>query len=195
MTLELTPIAAGPHLCTIADVRAADRALADTAKYPDARIIAAIETAEENLEREAHVAFIPRTCTYTTVGDGGTRLSLPHCAIRSLTSATVGGTALLATIVVREWGALDYALGWTKDKTVVVVYEHGEDAPPAPIVRSCVILAVEELIPSSIPARATATTIGDQMFRVTVAGRDGAFGIPYVDTAIKRFGRRRPVIA
>lgn len=193
------PVTYGAHLCTIAQVRAADRALADTAKYPDAKITEAIETAEQTIEQAAHVAFIPHERTYTTLGSGTARLLLPDNAIRAVTSVMVGGVALteaeLAALVVREWGAIDRSVIWTADAAIVVTYQHGLDTPPGPIMKSCIILAVEELIPSAIPARATATTVGDQMYRITVAGRDGETGIPYVDTAIARFGRKRPAMA
>ena len=62
---------------------------------------------------------------------------------------------------------------------------------PGPIARAAVILCREYLAATELPGRATATSIGDQMFRLTVAGRDGATGLPEVDSAVEQFGRRK----
>jgi hypothetical protein len=73
---------------------------------------------------------------------------------------------------------------------VTVHYVHGYNYPPGAITRAGLILSREYLIKSDIPGRATATTVGDQLFRITVAGRDGVTGLPEVDAAIAQFGRK-----
>lgn len=189
----------GGFLFELGDLRAANRVLSDGTKYPTERLDDARVSAEQMIEEAAQVAFVPRGRTVTVLGSGIYRLILPDNAIRRIVSVTIDGTALtadeLAALVIREWGAVDSANVWTKDATIVVTYEHGLERAPGPISRAAIILAVEELIESGIPSRATATTIGDQTYRITVAGRDGVTGIPYVDSAIAQFGRKRPAIA
>lgn len=185
------------HICTITDVRDHNRALQDSTKYQDSKILDAIEVAEQIMEEAAMVAFVPREKTVTLYGDGTRTLILPDVEVATIDAMSVNGVALteteLASLVVRKSGLLT-GMYFTAGAELTITYTHGFTTPPAPIVRACITLAVEALIPSTIPARATATTVGDQFFRLTVAGRDGVTGIPEVDSAIEQFGRRRPVL-
>lgn len=185
------------HICTITDVRDHNRALSDSSKYSDSKILDAIEVAEQIMEEAAMVAFVPREKTVTLYGDGSRTLLLPDVEVATIDAMSVSGVALtegeLANLVVRKSGLVT-GMYFPSGAELVITYTHGFASPPAPIVRACIILAVEALIPSGIPSRATATTVGDQFYRITVAGRDGVTGIPEVDSAIDQFGRRRPVL-
>ncbi len=185
----------GGHLFEIAELRAFDVALASTAKYTASLVRAARTAAEQRLEQAAHVAFVPRARRYSTVGDGSYRLLVPDTALRGVPrEASIDGTALTAeeldALIVREWGAFDRedAL-WTQGDAVEVWYEHGLDAPPEPVRSAAMVLAREYLVASSLSSRAVteATEIG--FFRLSIAGRDGATGIPEVDEVIREFGR------
>lgn len=191
----------GGFLFSIADLRARDTAFADTVKYPEADL-AEVRTAVEMViegEKAAAVAFVTRGRRATLDGSGRDSLRLPDFEARSVLSITVDGTAWtgddLTSIIVdddrlyRPGGAL-----WpTGRRNVIVHYTHGRNFPPAPIRRAGLTLAREYVSDpkNGFPARATATSIGDQMFRLTIAGRDGVTGLPDVDAAIGDHGRHR----
>lgn len=190
----------GGYLFEIADLRAFDSVLASTTKYPADKLRAARTAAEQRFETAFHLSFVPRGRRYTAVGDGGTRLRVPDNALRSLRAATLGSVALtvdeVAAIVTREWGAFDRDDGnlWDSGEVVTIWYEHGEDSPPAPVSQAVMVLAREYMVASSLSSRAVteATEIG--FFRLSIAGRDGATGIPEVDEVGREFGRPRPGI-
>lgn len=190
---------AGGYLFEIADLRASDPALADTVKYPGAACRAARTAAEERFEGAARVAFVPRGRRVTLRGDGSYRLELPDNACRRVVSVSIDGTALdagaLAELELREWGALDRPSLWPAGSSIAVYYEHGEDAPPAPVREAAMLLAREYLVRSAISSRAVVEQTDVGAFRLSVAGRDRPTGIPDVDAVIEAFGRRRPRIA
>jgi hypothetical protein len=211
-TLELV----GGHIFEIADLRAMDRAFADTTKYPNALLRAVRIAVEETFEssRASQVCWVPRGRRVTLDGTApdfarayspllygnDTRcLTVPDYEVRSVYSVSIDGTALTQ----QEIADIDIAdnVLWRKagvqwpswpygHKNIVLHYECGYDRPPAAITRAALILGREYLVKSDLPSRATATSIGDQIFRLTIAGRDGITGIPDVDAAIDQFGRK-----
>lgn len=188
---ESSPVAT--HYFTIAELRAfRPRELENAVKYPDAKLDEARSVAESAFEKAARVAFVPRSATTTLIGHDGDTLVVPSHVLRSVQAVTIDGVALtadqLSALKVRSWGGIVRATGWDDGAEIVVTYSHGYDAPPAPVKDAVMKLAVEAAIPSAIPARATAQNVGDQYFRITVAGRDGHFGIPDVDLVLKDYG-------
>lgn len=181
------------HYFTLAELRAMDAAFASTTDYLDSDLTEIQSTVEEAIECAAHVAFVPRTATATVSGDGGTRIFLPNFEVSAVTAATVDGTALtsteLAAITINDAILYREACWASGYHNISVTYTHGKTAVPGLIKRAALILAKSYLTASQIPANATAQSIGDTMFRLTIAGRDGDFGIPEVDAAIKMFGR------
>jgi NAD(P)-dependent dehydrogenase (short-subunit alcohol dehydrogenase family) len=172
---------------------AMDAAFADTTTYLDSQLTEVRATVEEAIECSAHVAFVPRTATATVSGDGGRRIFLSNFEVSAVTAATVDGVALtapeLAAITIND-AILYREAGWASGyANISVTYTHGRTAVPGLIKRAALVLAKSYLVASQIPANATAQSIGDTMFRLTIAGRDGDFGIPEVDAAIKQFGR------
>jgi hypothetical protein len=124
---------------------------------------------------------------------------LPDLEIQSIYAITVGSTAWtapqIATLTIDDgvvWLATDSPIAtWTEGhRNVTIHYTHGEPLAPGAITRAALMLAREYLLKTDIPGRATATSIGDQMFRLTIAGRDGVTGLPEVDAAIQQFGRK-----
>lgn len=75
-----------------------------------------------------------------------------------------------------------------------IVYRAGLPAVPAAIAAAVEELAASYLVPSRIPDRATGESTDAGMLHYTLAGIDGATGIPDVDAAIKAHGRERAAI-
>lgn len=211
-TIELV----GGYLFEISDLRTMDRAFLDLTKYPTETLQQVRIWVEDVIEgpRAAQVAFVPRGRRTTLngtapdlnrgyhpllYGNDYRDLICPDFEIRSLYSASINGTALTQTeiddveiddnILHRSANNDFPAWPWGK-RNISLHYSHGYDRPPGAIIRAGLILAREYLIKSDLPGRATATSIGDQLFRLTIAGRDGITGIPDVDAAIDQFGRK-----
>lgn len=192
----------GGYLFEIADLRNADRAFTDTAKYPTDVLKQVRTWVEDVIEgtTAANVAFVPRGNRVTL--DGSNRyktqawgIDVPDFELRQVFAAKVNGTALTNAQVT---GLIcDDNTVWRTDtiwqtghQNVQLHYSHGFDRAPGAITRAALLLAREYLVKSDLPSRATATSIGDQLFRLTIAGRDGITGLPDVDAAIAQFGRR-----
>lgn len=206
----------GDFIFEIAELRNLDRAFKDTTRYPTATLRKIRTAVEETLESvtAANVAFVPRhtrvkldgsspdlTRAYNPLTFGGDYrgLRVPNFQVREIYSLSVNGTALtteeIDTVGVDDnmlWrsAGVSYPAWPYGHRNIEIHYEHGMDRAPNAITRAGLILAKEYLITSDLPTRATATSIGDQMFRLTIAGRDGVTGIPDVDAAIKQFGRQ-----
>jgi hypothetical protein len=210
----------GGYLFEIAELRAFDRAFLDVDKYPTATLRKVRTWVEDTIEGDnaARVAFVPRGRRVTLSGSSPDlnrgyypllygndyrELIVPNFAVRSLYSASVDGLNLTQTeldgitcldnILFRSAGIAFPAWPFGKNN-IKVHYTHGFDKPVGAIRRAALILAREYLVKSDLPARASATTIGDQLFRITIAGRDGVTGIPDVDAAIAQFGRASAAI-
>ena len=205
----------GGYLFEIAELRAFDRAFTDTAKYPSELLRKVRTWVEDTIEGElaARGAFVPRGRRVKLSGSSPDLnrgyfplmygndyrdLIVPNFELRSLYSASIDGLNLTQTeldgivcvdnVLFRSAGIQFPA--WPHGKNNINVhYTHGYDKPAGAITRAALILAREYLVKSDLPARASATSIGDQLFRITIAGRDGITGIPDVDAAIAQFGR------
>lgn len=191
----------GGYLFEIADLRLQDRAFADTTKYPTTMLREIRAWVEDVIEgpRAANVSFVPRGSRILTDGTDRTAIMVPDLEVRSVYSVTVSGTAWtspqVATLTIDDgvlWINNDSPISnWTTGhRNVNIHYTHGYSTPPGAITRAALMLAREYLLKTDIPGRATATSIGDQMFRLTIAGRDGVTGLPEVDAAIQQFGRK-----
>lgn len=210
----------GGYLFEIADLRAFDRAFTDTNKYPSELLRKVRVWVEDMFEGDhaARVAFVKRGARVTMSGNSPDlnkgyypllygndyrTLIVPHFNVDSIYSGSINGTALTQAeidgIAIDDntlfrsagvtWPAWPFGKG-----NLTFHYVHGYDRVPGVVTRAALILAREYLVKSDLPARATATSIGDQLFRVTIAGRDGVTGIPDVDATIEQFGRRSVAI-
>lgn len=187
----------GGYLFSIAQLRNRDRAFDDAVKYPDARLAEVRVEVEDTIEADnaANVAFVPRGRRAVIDGHGRRSLALPDLEARQVYSATVDGVALTqdeidALVVDDGWLWMPAGRCWPVGKqNVSVHYTHGRDWPDPAIRRAALTLAREYLAPGDLPGRASATTVGDQTFRLTIAGRDGVTGLPEVDAAITQHGR------
>lgn len=192
----------GGFLFEIAAFRSFDSVFANTTRFPTATIRTIRTWVEDIIEGElaAAVAFVPRGRRASVDGSGRNGLPLPDVAAREVLAVSIDGTAWSSTDM--EGITVDDDLLWldldapthvwrTGRRNVVLHYTHGLDRPPGAITRAALLLAKEYAVQTDVPSRATATSIGDQLFRITVAGRDGVTGIPDVDAAIAQFGRKR----
>jgi len=195
-TLQLV----GGYLFTLAQFRQADRAFENTTNYP-ADLVAELRMWVEDViegPRAAHVAFARRGARATVDGTGRAGLLMPDLEIASVYSVKVGEETWteeqVSSLVIDDAGLYltadsPYSIWPAGRQNIVVHYEHGRAATPGPITRAALLLAREYAVSSDVPGRATATSIGDQLFRLTIAGRDGVTGLPDVDAAIAQFGR------
>lgn len=114
--------------------------LANTDLYPDATLSRYESVFEGIAERARGVAFTTRTTTETVTLDGEQILHTRWPAIQSVTSVTVtlyGSTVTLAStrIQVQSTGDIDLQAAFTGLATVV--YVHGIDPAPDPILDAC----------------------------------------------------------
>lgn len=203
----------GAHLFEIPELRAFRQGLDNTTTYTAEEIRQSRDAVTQRLWTAGQVAFSTRRTVQTLNGDDTTRLMLPHVKITSLHSVTVYGEDIGADLVDDALDAteladveIDYDAGvlvrtdgrWPRGhRNIVVDYEHGYENVPGPVKRAALLLAVEDLVPSALPPRATAqsTDLGD--FRISLANPDAGrdTGIPEVDAIIAQYGCRRPRIA
>lgn len=185
----------GGFLFSAADFR---RLQPDLASRSATLIAAARYVAEERIERACGCAFVPRGQREELTGDGTSTLLLLWPDVCAIYSLAVDGTELsedeLAALTIAPGGIVRRDTVFPDGASIRVHYRHGSASPPAPVRQAAVTLAAEYLAPPLLPARATslATDIGN--FRITVAGRDGATGIPEVDAVIAEYSRRRPQV-
>lgn len=184
----------GGALCSIADIRASDRALATAAVdvLTDAR-----DRATERFEKAARTAYTRRGRRAVLTGTGTTRLIPPDLDIKSILSVTVDGVAWDATEVRIGSGDILYAPSnavWTYGAEIVIRYEYGLDDVPEPVRFAVRDLAKMYAVPSLLPERATALSTDVGSFRMTIAGRDGFTGLPEVDEVIRQFGKPAPAV-
>lgn len=194
----------GGHLFTVGQMRKPPSGLADPVKFPDDLCEDVRVSVEDTIEQASNVAWVPRGGRCLLVLDprpGGPVstprigwLTLPHYMVREVYSVTVGGVPLtadeLASLTICD-DTLIRSTPWPTGTPIAVHYVHGFGRPPAPISRAALRLVRDVAIDTGLPSRATATSIGDQMYRLTIAGRDGVTGLPEVDAAIAQFGRHR----
>lgn len=69
-------------------------------------------------------------------------------------------------------------------------YRYGLTEVPVRVSEAVLALAAYYLRPQATPARATGEATDAGFIRYTLAGRDGATGLPEVDAIIEQFGRR-----
>lgn len=206
----------GGYLFEIADLRSMDRAFQDLTKYPADYLRQVRTMVEDAIEgpRAAQRAFVPRgrrckvngsspdlTRAYSPLmyGTDYRGLLTPDFDLRELYACTIDGTPLtideINAITLDDnhlWrgGGVQWPAWPFGHSNISLHYTFGLDRAPAPISRAALILAREFLVTSPIPGRATAQAIGDTIFRLTIAGRDGIFGLPDVDSAIDQWGRK-----
>lgn len=183
---------------TAEELRAQYPDLANEAKYPDAKLEAAREFAEQWFEAAAHAAWLVREATETLVGTGSARLFLSRWAeVGAVTAAKIDGAVLtageLAALTTRRYGVVERAARWPCGATIEVTYSHGYEEPVELAKQAVMILAAERVKPSTIPARATSLNTDGGAYRISQADKTGKTGIPDVDAIIGLLGEDKPV--
>jgi hypothetical protein len=189
----------GGNLFSLADLRAfGDRALANTASYPDADLRAARTRVTDLFADVCETSFIPRYGRDTLDGSGSLDLFLTRKRVSRLISITVAGVAYsapdLALVSVYPSGRLSKTGYWTTGlRNTVVAYEHGWPHVPADISRAAMTLARYELVESNISDRMLSFDNDLGTVRLSVPGRNFPTGIPVVDATLARYDETMPV--
>lgn len=183
---------------TVAEIRAMPN-VADTTKFPDATVEAAIDWFEATFEDYTNVAWVPRSVTETYDGSGSSLL-LRRWPVRAVTAITTyAGTASTA-YTADELAALRVGDGHIEaahlpygTRNVEVTYEYGYDKPPADVKRAAKIAVRDHLLSSLEGNRVYAVQTEQGIVRTSTPGPDRPFGIPEVDAVANR--RRMLVVA
>lgn len=201
-------------LFDVAELRDRYPDVSNTTRYTSADIRSARDEAAERIEEAAQVAFATRRTIQTLSGDDTTRLLLSHVMVSAVNSVTIytdttvgadvvddayDATELADVEIDGEAGVLKRVDGdvWPAGhQNIVVDYEHGYEAPPEPIRRGAMKLALEALVPSALPSRAMSQTtdLGEVRYMMANPEAGRPTGDPEVDAAIYQFGRRRPSV-
>lgn len=191
----------GAHLFEIQDLRDRESSLQDTIRFPASKLVQARVSAEERFEEGAGVAFTARSRRVVLNGSGTPVLRLPDVEVRQIYALSVDDVdwtqeEIDEIVVDPDTGEIHHPTYiWTYGvKNISVWYEHGLMRCPQPVSQAISVLAVEYLIPTSVPSRASVQYTDGGAFRLTIAGRDGETGIPEVDAVMHAFGRVRPAV-
>lgn len=203
----------GGFFFTLAEGRASDDTLADTAKYPIADLVAARLVVEARCEMICDRAFVPRYDRVVLDGTGTDQLLLSLSApdrsisdvrtIRSVKMANAPDSTFVA-FTAGQLAALDTSADGVLIRTsgdiftegranVIVEFEYGLDRPPADLVDPAALTHFRTQLNSNksgISDRTTSFTMNDGgTFRLDMPG---AFktGLPYVDAAYASYSRR-----
>lgn len=138
----------GGYYFTVADLRAFDKTLTSTEKYPNAAIVQVRREVEAEFEEITGCAWVPRYRRIRCSGSGSSQLLLPVWAPRRVRSVRVYSDATtyttftadqLAAVSLDEWGIAIRADGsaWPCGvENLVVEVEHGYGLPPADLKRA-----------------------------------------------------------
>ncbi len=150
------------------------------------------------LELELGVALRPRYARQVLDGSGTDGIVLSHRRPRRVRSLSVDGSpwddAAIAALSLRPSGLLRRLGGaaWPAGAAnVEVVYEHGLDEPPAPVVRAILRLAAFYLTenPLTYDERASSIHTEEADYTLVTPGLRGAvFALPEVNAVIQEFG-------
>lgn len=201
----------GGRLFTLAEARASDSSLSDTADYTTAELeVGRLET-ELEVERICDRAFFPQYQRVTLDGTGNWEVLLEHngddrtagdiTSIRSVYMADrIDGTFTaftadeLAELVVTEDGYLRRVTGdeWTEERSnVIVEYEYGFAYPPPDLKRWAMVrlrhwLNVHR---SGTPDRVISYSVDGATYRMA---QPSAYttGVPDIDAAYQGYSRR-----
>ncbi len=190
-------------LFTVAEARAfkylGTAPLASAATYPDADINAAAIRIKERFEEICNTAFEPIAVTVSRHGTAGERLVLSHPDVTAVSAVSVDGVAYagldLTNVVVLPGGILYNQKGWVSSgyNGISLTYTRGWSGVPGAIKRAALIVAVFELVPTSIPLRATTISNDAGTFGLSYAGGYGHwYGVPDVDAVLQQYKFKGP---
>lgn len=212
-TLTTTLEVVGAFLFSVAEARQwDDAALANTTSYPTAVIEAKRASVLDRFCEILGYSPVPRYVYLADAralsGDGLTSLRLPDydvTSIRSVAERSYGGTTWtaftadqLADIYLTSGTLYREALGtWLSGRdNYRVGYEHGRDSVPGPLREAALIVARDELVPSSVSLRALDQSAEFGTIRMSLPdpSRGRWYGIPRVDAILNDYAARVPVV-
>jgi hypothetical protein len=199
----------GDVLFTLGEARAYDGgALANSATYSDAAILAARDRIADAFAEICGVAFGARYAREVLDGDGSESIRVGHQRVRSVLAVAVRGAdgwtpfspEELTDLLVYPTGLLyrerrgNFPAG---RRNIEVQYERGVQPVPAEIRLAALRLLRDQLVKSPLDDRATSQAGEFGTFALATAGRNGSyFGLPLVDEVLHRYGSERlPVVA
>lgn len=150
----------------------------------DAELRAKRQKATEVFERAANRSFIPRMGT-TKAYVGNFFVRLNHCDVERVVSPACRLIDDCQVEVIEQ----------PRPDECEIVYIYGTSSMPEAVKEAVLALAAYYLRESAAPDRATGEATEAGFLRYTIAGRDGATGIPEIDAIAEQFGRKRYGVA
>ena len=175
-SIELVP----RHYCTLDQIldSGLDNGISPRqAKKTEDDAFEARARATETIDEACGRSFVKRTATQTIYAEAGRYYGLYWAG------STVNDE--------RFRQVCDCGVVALSDGQFELTYTHGEDYLPVDISQATALLAASYLTPTNIPSRATGQSTDAGFLRFTIAGVDGATGIPEVDSVIQRRKRER----
>lgn len=185
---------------TVDEFRAFDDGSKLSSEVTDGRIADIRSHVEGTFERAGGVAFVPRGARDAIVASGTkTAYRLSNPMPRRILSCTADGSDISGSVRIRgDFLVLARPVG--HGRCIDVHYEHGYAAPPDALRHNAMLFADALVGSPSVNPRATGQEMDYGYVKFSVAGKDGATGIPEVDAFLSDdpgkggFGVRRMVI-
>jgi hypothetical protein len=209
-TITETVEVVGHHLFSVAEARASDPALADTARFTTARIEAVRAQITEEFETICGVSFVPRYRLDVLSGTGFVNMALPRMkvtAIRSVEYRTSGAATWtaytaddLADLYIEDYGwVLRETRGTftTGRRNIRIGYEYGYEQVPYAIKQAALTLCRYKLVEQNATDRTLSMTteFGTTQLSTPNPERNRWYGILSVDTTLALYPNRVPAVA
>lgn len=182
--------------------------LADTTKFPNAKLVAATDWFETRFEDYTGVAWVPRTVVDERhqIASGGL-LILDHMFPRTITAVRSYSDAATSTAytageladlhsdpsgVLRRRSLGHFTSGYG---LVAVDYTHGWDSPPADVVEAAKTAIRAHLLDDYQANRQYAVSTEAGIIRTSQPGPDAPFGLREVDVVANDRNHRHPACA
>lgn len=187
---------------TLAEVRALPLLANDTTTYSDAMLNEGIAWATEVIDEVTGTAWEPKTKTVTCYGSGTNTIYVGVPQLRSITAATVDGTAEDVSawyvtndgLVVRDTGIFPER----DHQNVTLTLQHGADAPPTSISWAAKTLARWFVLNLTSDVPSNALSMSTEYGTVSLAqpgARHRPTALPEVNAVLNRYSYRFPSIA
>ena len=203
MEFTTTAEVVGNFYTTPAEVRALDMIVGESATFPAAEIVDAIEYATEIIDDYVGAPFVQRYQRDVLNGSGSQVLRLTKMFPKTILAATIDGTALSASEIAdaavfddgtiqRKDGVWSYT---TPGNLVIVDYEHGSATTAPNDIRWCArTLARYHLLEqvSRIPDRAISVQSEFGQIQLAQPGMNRPTPLPDVNVVLNRHRHRAP---
>jgi hypothetical protein len=182
----------GGVLFSVAEFRAFDPALASGTTYPYQRVVDIRETVEERFSSCAGVSFTRRGQRDYLDGNGMSSILASWPRIARVVSVKIDGIAQTASdFKGYDTGRLEHTAGVFSSgfQNIEVLYEHGYDPPPFPIVEAAKRYGRELIVKGAFDDMSSATSIQTELGLMRISQpSEGKVGIPEVDAVLADYG-------